>query len=113
MPNLSALSSTDLDHAEVATDLLLALDKRFDILDHELAVKLSTFMADVHAAQEDKQRQHQTVSSTFSSSNSLDRHRGSSDLRKAGLGDRHYHVTTVPRPAGRSCQHRPADRKKL
>jgi len=57
MPNLSALSTEDLDHAEVAADLLLAMHQRYEILDSELAVKLSTFLADLHVAQEDKQRQ--------------------------------------------------------
>ncbi|MBV9451001.1 MAG: hypothetical protein JO345_34450 [Streptosporangiaceae bacterium] len=56
MPNLRDMPASDLDHAEVAADLLLALHKRYDILDRDLAVKLDTFLADVHAAREDKQR---------------------------------------------------------
>ncbi|MBV9448502.1 MAG: hypothetical protein JO345_21670 [Streptosporangiaceae bacterium] len=56
MPNLGGLSCDDLRHAEVAADLLLALHQRYEILEPELAVKLSTFVADVHAAQEDQKR---------------------------------------------------------
>ncbi|MBV9447036.1 MAG: hypothetical protein JO345_14230 [Streptosporangiaceae bacterium] len=56
MPNLGGLSATDLDHVEVAADLLLAMHERFEILDPELAVKLSTLVADVHAAKEDQER---------------------------------------------------------
>lgn len=56
MSNVSGLSSDELRHAEIAADLLLALNQRYEILDRELAVKLSTFVADVHAAQEDRQR---------------------------------------------------------
>ncbi|MBV9451131.1 MAG: hypothetical protein JO345_35110 [Streptosporangiaceae bacterium] len=58
MPNLGGVPAEDLDHAEVAADLLLAMHQRYEILDPELAVKLSTLVADVHAAQEDRQRQN-------------------------------------------------------
>jgi len=56
MPNLSSLSADELRHAEIAADLLLAMHQRYEILDRQLAVKLSTFVADVHVAQEDQQR---------------------------------------------------------
>jgi hypothetical protein len=54
--NLGDLSQDELVRAEASVDRLLALHERHEILDRELAVKLSTFLAGVHAVLEDRRR---------------------------------------------------------
>jgi len=57
MVNLRDLSHDDLCRAEASADRLLALHERHEILTRELSAQLRAFLADVHAADEDQQRQ--------------------------------------------------------
>lgn len=55
--SLGDLSQEELVRAEASADRLLALHERLEILDRELAVKLSAFLAGVHALEDRRQNE--------------------------------------------------------
>ena len=56
MHNLSRLSGEELVNAEAACEILLDLHRKREVLEPELFTRLDAALADIHTAQEGRQR---------------------------------------------------------